>query len=159
MNNIDYHDKYLKYKNKYLELKKQQGGYIFNPNPGDPIIVEKMFKEPGVAYLAYFVTHAPIFAEYFLIRGKIKGIPDKCSDNGWVVHRSFIKNRTSMFDFRGNRNKIKDWLDTSNLPLFDDKPYWAKNGFVVQITETDSIDTFIHGSIQRYKDPLFIIYE
>jgi len=43
--------------------------------------------------------------------------------------------------------------------LFDDKPYWAKNGFVVQITETDSIDTFIHREIRGYKDPLFIIYE
>ena len=28
-----------------------------------------------------------------------------------------------MFDFRGNRSKIKDWLDTSQLPLFDDQHF------------------------------------
>ena len=58
--------------------------------------------------------------------------------------------------------KAMDELDISmdKIPiLFDDKPYWAKNGLVVQITETDSIDTFIHREIRGYKDPLFIIYE
>ena len=43
--------------------------------------------------------------------------------------------------------------------LFDDKPYWAKNGLVVPIIEDDRIETFINTSIQRYKEPLFIIYE
>jgi hypothetical protein len=43
--------------------------------------------------------------------------------------------------------------------LFDDKPYWAKNGLVVWIEETDNLDTFIDVMIQRYKEPLFTIYE
>jgi hypothetical protein len=43
--------------------------------------------------------------------------------------------------------------------LFDDKPYWAKNGFVVLIEEKDSLETFINTPIQRYREPLFIIYE
>jgi hypothetical protein len=43
--------------------------------------------------------------------------------------------------------------------LFDDKPYWAKNGLVVWIEETDNLDTFINVIIQRHKEPLFTIYE
>ena len=43
--------------------------------------------------------------------------------------------------------------------LFDDKLYWAKNGLVVPIDQTDSIHTFIDVPIQRFREPLFIIYE
>ena len=43
--------------------------------------------------------------------------------------------------------------------LFDDKPFWAKNGYVIPIKNIDTLGTYIDTPIQMYKEPLFVIYE
>jgi hypothetical protein len=117
MNDIDYQDKYLKYKNKYLELKKHRGGYLFYPKIGETVVV-KIYKEPLLAYCVRCAGNRPIWEPaQILIRGKKKN-GNECSDKGWVVDQSLIKNRKYIFD--STRQNIVEWLDTSKLPEFDD---------------------------------------
>jgi hypothetical protein len=44
--------------------------------------------------------------------------------------------------------------------LLDDRPYWAKNGYVIPIRQDiDRISVYINTPIEESKAPLFIIYE
>ena len=44
--------------------------------------------------------------------------------------------------------------------LLDDRPYWAKNGYVIPIRQDiDRISVYINTPIEEFKAPLFIIYE
>lgn len=62
------------------------------------------------------------------------------------------------------KDMIKAMSDLQILPhktpiLFDDKPYWGKNGFVVPVIEEDHVKTYISKPIQKCKEPLFTIFE
>ena len=65
---------------------------------------------------AYFVKNSVDGSAQFLIIGK-KPENGGCSTNGWVVHKSLIKNVNSL-SLLGKR--AKNWLDTSEPPITTD---------------------------------------
>jgi hypothetical protein len=92
----------------------------------------------------------------------IKGYKSVSNVQQRMILEKINGNYQSVLYMEKDMIKAMDELDISlnKIPiLFDDKPYWAKNGLVVPIEATDSMDIFIDVPIQLYKEPLFIIYE
>jgi len=118
---MSFKQKYLKYKNKYIELKNQIGGLQFN---GQYSIVDQNFLVKGTNY--YFVkipmdpSAKSIYYGKFdkIYNGRIEfergfGVPE---NSNWV----FIYKKTTT-DSQNNHNKI-EIVDEQNL--LEGTPYW-----------------------------------
>ena len=134
------------------------------------------FRESFDALLDFFVIQS-ISEVYFLsaaVEEYIEGILHIVkkfygfSIKGYVSIRD-TQQRNILVDSKVVLYMEKDMISAMNqlfimpdkIPiLIDDRPYWAKNGYVIPIRQDiDRISVYINTPIEEFKAPLFIIYE